>query len=100
MNKVSKSDARALIRLAAALPKGDKNRRTILRSAKDWIGDAIKNPGRLHKYFGIPEEDDIPVSKIKGEISKLEKKEDRTKEETSLLRALNLALTLKKVNKG
>lgn len=65
--------------------------------SKDWIQDAIKKPGRLHKYFGIPEEENIPESKINSEISKLRKKETRSKEETSLLRALNLAKTLKKM---
>jgi len=61
----------------------------------EWISEAIKDPGRLHRHFGIPEDEDIPMSKIDGEIAKLKKKEDRTAEETSLLRALNLAKTLK-----
>jgi len=65
--------------------------------AKDWIEKAVKRPGRLHKYFGIPEGEKIPVSKIDGEIKKLESKDDRTDEETSLLRALNLAKTFRKM---
>jgi len=68
---------------------------SINRVAENWIGPAIKEPGRLHKHFGIPEDKTIPMSKIKGEIAKLEKKEKRTKDETSLLRALNMAVTLK-----
>lgn len=66
------------------------------RIAEEWISKAIKRPGRLHDYFGIPEGETIPVGKIKAEISKLHGKEVRTPEETSLLRALNLGLTLKK----
>lgn len=66
------------------------------RIAEGWISKALKRPGRLHDYFGIPEGETIPVGKIKAEISKLHGKEVRTPEETSLLRALNLGLTLKK----
>jgi len=69
------------------------------RVAKDWIQKAVKKPGRLHKHFGIPEDEDIPVAKIKGEITKLKKKAERSTEETSLLRALNMALTLKDMSK-
>lgn len=64
-------------------------------AAGEWIEDAIKEPGRLHRYFGIPEDENIPMSKIDAEIAKIKKKDDRTKEDTSLLRALNLAKTLK-----
>ena len=70
------------------------------RVAEKWIQQAIEKPGRLHEFFGIPEDEDIPVAKIKGEIAKLKKKEKRSAEETSLLRALNMALTLKGMNKG
>jgi hypothetical protein len=69
------------------------------RVAKKWIQDAIKKPGRLHKHFGIPEDEDIPVAKIKGEIAKLKKKDKLSKAESSLLKALNLSLRLKKMGK-
>lgn len=69
------------------------------RVAEKWIQQAIEKPGRLHEFFGIPEDEDIPVAKIKGEIAKLKKKGERSAEETSLLRALNMALTLKGMNK-
>lgn len=69
------------------------------RVAKDWIQKAVEKPGRLHKHFGIPEDEDIPVAKIKGEVTKLKKKAERSVEETSLLRALNMALTLKDMSK-
>jgi len=80
--------------------RGKRKRASANRVADKWIEKAIQKPGRLHKHFGIPEDEDIPVSEIKGEITKLKKKEDRSAEETSLLRALNLALTLKGMNKG
>jgi len=67
------------------------------RVAEKWIQDAIKRPGRLREYFGTPEGETIPVSKINAEIAKLKDKEKRTPEEVSLLRALNLAKTLKKM---
>lgn len=67
------------------------------KTAEDWIEKAVERPGRLHKYFNIPEGEKIPVSKIDGEIEKLRSKEDRTEEETSLLHALNLAKTLRKM---
>lgn len=73
------------------------------KTAKDrWVQDAIQRPGRLHKYFGIPEDETIPREKIDKEISRLhKKKEDKgslSKNETSLLRALQLAKRLKKMS--
>ena len=61
------------------------------------IDKAIKRPGRLHKYFGIPEDEKIPMAKIDGEIKKLKDKEDKSKEEDSLLDALYLGKRLKKM---
>ena len=99
----------AMLRLASTLPVGHPDRKALLthvqasmasRTADDWIGKAVKRPGRLHKFFGIPEDEKIPMSKIDGEIAKLKKKEDRSKDEESLLDALNLAKTFKRMNKG
>jgi len=70
------------------------------RTAEDWMEDAVKRPGRLHKFFGIPEDETIPMSKIDGEIAKLKKKDDRTKDEESLLDALNLGKTFKEMKKS
>ena len=72
----------------------------IPRTAEDWMEDAVKRPGRLHKFFGIPEDETIPMSKIDGEIAKLKKKDDRTKDEESLLDALNLGKTFKEMKKS
>ena len=87
-----------LIKAASLLPVGSDERKTLLTSVKtadNWIQDAIKRPGRLHKFFGIPEGKDIPVAKIKGEIEKLKKKEEKTPEDKSLMGALQLGLRLK-----
>jgi len=87
-----------LIKAASILPVGSDERKTMLTSIKTadkWIQDAIKRPGRLHKFFGIPEGKDIPVAKIKGEIEKLKKKEEKTPEDKSLMGALQLGLRLK-----
>jgi hypothetical protein len=70
------------------------------RVAANWIQDAIKRPGRLHKFFNVPEDEDIPEEKIEGEIKTLRKKKERSKKDTSLLRALNLAETLESFHKS
>ena len=75
-------------------------REGVSRTAEDWMEDAVKRPGRLHKFFGIPEDETIPMSKIDGEIAKLKKKDDRTKDEESLLAALNLGKTFKEMKKS
>jgi len=100
MRALTASDRSALIRLASNLPEGSIERRAILagliKSADKWISKAIKRPGRLHDYFGVPEGENIPVAKINAEIKKLTAKEDKSKDELSLLRALHLAKTLRK----
>lgn len=42
--------------------------------AKKWIQKAIQKPGRLHKHFGLSEDKDIPMGKLKSEYNKLKKK--------------------------
>ena len=64
-----------------------------------WIADATKNKGALKKKMHVPADKKIPVSKINKEISKLHKKKNHTEAETKKLRELNLAKTLKKINK-
>lgn len=61
------------------------------KMAEEWIEDAIKRPGRVHRYLGIPEDKDIPMSKLDSAIKKV--KEEGTN--PSLLRALQMAKTLK-----
>ncbi len=38
--------------------------------AKNWIADAIKKPGALHKELGIPKDKKIPESKLKAAAKK------------------------------
>lgn len=64
------------------------------RLAKKWIQDAIKHPGRVHEYLGVPEGDDIPMGKIDSAIGKVKGTGDK-----SLLSALELAKRLKGMNK-
>jgi len=100
MKVLTASDRKNLIRLAASLPKGSADRRAILaglqKTSEKWIQKAIKRPGRVRDYLGVKEGETIPMGKLKSEIEKLRSKKDKTKEETSLLRALNMAVTLKK----
>lgn len=60
------------------------------RVAEKWIQKAIKHPGRVHKYLGIPEDEEIPMSKIDAAIEKVKGTGDK-----SLLSALELAKRLK-----
>lgn len=66
-----------------------------LEESGKWAADAVKRPGRLHKYFGVPEDQKIPMSKIKAAYNKLKDKEDKSAEETSLMRALALGIRFK-----
>lgn len=66
-----------------------------VEEAKQWAADAVKRPGRLHKYFGVPPDQKIPMSKIKAAYNKLKDKENKSKEETSLMRALALGIRFK-----
>lgn len=60
------------------------------RLAEKWIQDAIKRPGRVHKYLGIPESEDIPAAKLDEAIEKVKDTGNK-----SLLSALLLAKRLK-----
>lgn len=67
---------------------------------KKWLKKAIKNPGKLHKQLGVPEDEKIPMEKINSKIEELEKKSEGDKKldkkESKLLRRLVLAKTMKK----
>ena len=68
---------------------------------KKWLKKAIKNPGKLHKDLDVPKDETIPMDKIKSKIEELQKKADAglDKDESKLLRRLNLAKTMKKFKK-
>lgn len=57
---------------------------------KNWIKDAIKKPGALHKELGVPEGKKIPAKKL-AKAAKAPGKEGKR---------ARLAQTLKKLNKG
>jgi hypothetical protein len=57
---------------------------------KKWIQDAIKRPGRVREYLGIPEGKDIPMGKLNEAIKK-----EKGKDNKSLMSALLLAKRLK-----
>jgi hypothetical protein len=63
--------------------------------AKKWIQDAIKEPGRVREYLGVPEGKNIPMEKLDAAIENLKGKGDK-----SLLSALLLAKKLKEMKKG
>ena len=56
---------------------------------KNWIKDAIKKPGALHKELGVPEDKKIPAKKLKAAAKKGGKEGQRAR----------LAETLKKMKK-
>jgi hypothetical protein len=61
--------------------------------AKKWISDAIKRPGRVREYLGIPKGEDIPASKLDTAVEKVKGTGNK-----SLLSALLLAKRLKKMH--
>jgi hypothetical protein len=65
------------------------------RMAKKWISDAIKRPGRVHEYLGIPEDQTIPMAKLDAAIEKVKATGNK-----SLLAALQLAKRLKGMKKA
>jgi len=72
------------------------------KKSEKWMQKAF-NPahkGELHKLLDVPEDEDIPMSKINAELKKLKGKEDLSKKELSLLRKLNLAKTAKKITES
>ena len=60
-----------------------------LEETKKWIQKAIKHPGSLSKQLGVPEEENIPMSKLKA----------AAKKGGTLGKRANLAMTLKGLNK-
>ena len=58
--------------------------------AEKWIQDAIKEPGRVRKYLGVPEGEAIPQGKLNEAIEKVKGTGNK-----SLLSALLLAKRLK-----
>lgn len=66
---------------------------------KKWIKGAIKEPGRVHRYLGVSEGEDIPAAKIDAAISRLKGKESKSAEDKSMMSALVLAKRFQKGKK-
>ena len=60
-----------------------------------WIQKAIKDPGRVREYLGVPDGETIPMAKLDAAIEKLKAVEEKTDEQQSLMSALVLAKRLK-----
>lgn len=63
-----------------------------VKIADKWIQDAIKRPGRVRDYLGVPKGQDIPMGQLDAAIKKVQGSGDH-----SLLSALILAKRLKKM---
>jgi hypothetical protein len=68
----------------------------LLTADKKWIQKAVKHPGRVHKYLGVSEGENIPKGKIQSALDKLKAKKDKNKEEISIMRTLQLAMRFQK----
>jgi hypothetical protein len=60
------------------------------RAVKQWIADAIKKPGALHKDLGVPQGDKIPAKKLNAATHS---------ENPTIRKRANLAETLRKMHK-
>jgi len=71
---------------------------------KNWIQKTKMNKGALHKKLGIPEGDKIPNAKLQSLKKELMKKSEGDKKlsasDSTLLKQVNLALTLKSVKES
>lgn len=92
-DKRMKADAKKIKAAADDVEREHEDEKS--KEESKWAGDAVKHPGKLHKYFGVPEGQKIPMSKIKGAYDKLKDKKDKSSEETSLMRALALGVRFK-----
>ena len=71
---------------------------------ENWIQKAKMNKGALRKKLGIPEEDKIPVTKLKSLKKELQGKSEGDKKlsvsDSKLLKQVNLALNLKSLKES
>lgn len=58
--------------------------------ANNWIKDAVKKPGQLHKDLGVPQGQKIPQSKI----------DSAAKQKGKVGQRARFAQTLKKMRRG
>lgn len=74
-----------------------------IEEAENWMKGAVKRPGALSKRLGIPEKDNIPISRINSELATLNKKskgnKKLSKDDLLFLRQLNFAKAAKGISK-
>jgi len=63
----------------------------LLARKGNWIKDATKNKGTLHRALGVPEDQKIPVAKIRDAA--------KNHKDPGIRKKANLALTLRKFHK-
>ena len=75
-----------------------------LNEGEKWMQKAFgSHPGALHKKLKVPEDKDIPMTKINAKLRNLKKKEEKGKlsaADLKLVRQLNAAKTSKKIAKN
>jgi len=75
-----------------------------MKEEEKWIQDTNMKKDALHKKLGIPEDEKIPVSKLKSLKKELMNKGEGDKKlsasDSKLLKQVNLALTLKSVKEN
>lgn len=75
-----------------------ENTRVAKRVVEKWIQSASHHDGRVRKYLNIPEGQNIPLKALNKAIDDLHKIPHHTKAQTSILRALNMAKILRRIN--
>jgi hypothetical protein len=65
-----------------------------IKVAEKWIQEAIQNPGRVRRFLGIPEGEEIPMDQLNQAIERVKGSGDQ-----SLLSALLLAKRLKQMDR-
>ena len=75
-----------------------------MKEEQKWIQKTDMEKGALHKKLGVPEGENIPVSKLKSLKKELMKKGEGDKKlsaaDSKLLKQVNLALTLKNIKES
>jgi len=81
----------------------DQNVDFVTEAKNKWIQDTKMNKGSLHKKLNVPQDEKIPVSKLKSLKKELSKKAEGdkklSKSDLKLSKEVNLALTLGDIKK-
>jgi len=65
----------------------------------NFYGSPIKN-GALHKAMGIPVNKNIPLTKMKTELKRIEAKKNKTAADKLMVKRLTFAINARKFKKG